>query len=113
MVKIGMGMILFFHMIPYAFGEAPEDGSFAASFSACTLNEGMDQENLTSALIAYNSWLDGINSSDVNGFYAYGLYIPNDDSATEDFWFGNFHENLATMTEGNALWEASGGDAKA
>jgi len=98
---------------PYAFGEAPEDGSFAASFSACTLNEGMDQENLTSALIAYNSWLDGINSSDVNGFYAYGLYIPNDDSATEDFWFGNFHENLETMNEGNALWEASGGDAKA
>ena len=31
----------------------------------------------------------------------------------EDFWFGNFHENLATMTEGNALWEATGGDAKA
>ena len=50
MVKIGMGMILFFHMIPYAFGETPEDGSFAAAFSPCTLNEGMDQERSNQCL---------------------------------------------------------------
>ena len=97
---------------PYAFGEAPEDGSFAAAFSPCTLNEGMGQEDLNQALISYNAWLDAIDQSQVSGFYAYGLYIPEDKTQAEDFWFGNFHENLATMTEGNELWEATGGDAK-
>ena len=63
---------------PYAFGEAPEDGSFAAAFSPCTLNEGMGQEDLNQALISYNAWLDAIDQSQVSGFYAYGLYIPED-----------------------------------
>ena len=97
---------------PYAFGPSPEDGSFAASFSPCTLNEGMDQEDLSNALIKYNEWLDGIDQSAVSGFYAYGVYFPKDSSAEEDFWFGNFHENLETMNEGNSLWEATGGDVK-
>ncbi len=97
---------------PYAFGESPEDGSFAAAFSPCTLNEGMGQDDLNKAIIGYNAWLDGIAQSQVNGFYAYGIYIPGDKTAEEDFWFGNFHENLETMNEGNELWEATGGDAK-
>ena len=53
---------------PYAFGEAPEDGSFAAAFSPCTLNEGMGQEDLNQALISYNAWLDAIDQSQVSGF---------------------------------------------
>ena len=98
---------------PYAFGESPEDGSFAAAFSPCTLNEGMGQEDLNNALISYNAWLDGIDQSAVSGFYAYGLYIPEDETQEEDFWFGNFHENLESMNQGNELWEATGGKAKA
>ena len=98
---------------PYAFGESPEDGSFAAAFSPCTLNEGMGQDDLNKAIIGYNSWLDGIDQSQVSGFYAYGIYIPADKTAEEDFWFGNFHENLETMNAGSELWEATGGDAKA
>ncbi len=98
---------------PYAFGESPEDGSFAAAFSPCTLNEGMGQEDLNNALISYNSWLDGIDQSSVTGFYAYGLYIPADETQEEDFWFGNFHENLESMNQGNELWEATGGEVKA
>ena len=98
---------------PYAFGDSPEDGSFGASFSPCTLNEGMGQEDLNNAIISYNAWLDGIDQSEVNGFYAYGVYIPEDKTGDEDFWFGNFHQNLDTMKEGNELWEATGGDAKA
>ena len=35
---------------PYAFGDTPEDGSFSASFSPCTLNEGKSQEDLSNAL---------------------------------------------------------------
>ena len=38
---------------------------------------------------------------------------PEDKTADEDFWFGNFHENLETLSAGNKLWEATGGDAKA
>ena len=98
---------------PYAFGESPEDGSFAAAFSPCTLNEGMVQEDLNNALISYNAWLDGIDQSSVTGFYAYGLYIPADETQEEDFWFGNFHENLESMNQGNELWEATGGEVKA
>ena len=98
---------------PYAFGESPEDGSFAAAFSPCTLNEGMGQEDLNNALISYNAWLDGIDQSAVTGFYAYGLYIPVDATQTEDFWFGNFHENMESMNQGNELWEATGGEVKA
>jgi hypothetical protein len=98
---------------PYAFGEAPEDGSFAAAFSSCTLNEGMGQEDLNNALISYNAWLDGIDQSEVTGFYAYGIYIPEDKTQAEDFWFGNFHENLESMNQGNELWEVTGGEAKA
>ena len=97
---------------PYAFGEAPEDGSFAAAFSPCILNDGMGQEDLNNALIMYNAWLDGIDQSQVTGFYAYGLYIPTDVTAEEDFWFGNFHESLEAMNAGNELWQATGGDAK-
>ena len=33
-------------------------------------------------------------------------------TAEEDFWFANFHETLSTMSQGNALWEETGGDAK-
>ena len=77
MAKIGMDTILFFHMIHMLLAESPEDGSFAAAFSPCTLNEGMGQEDLNNALISYNAWLDGIDQSAVTvGFYAYGLYIP-------------------------------------
>ncbi len=97
---------------PYAFGDTPGDGSFAASFSPCTLNEGMGEQELSNALIKYNSWLDNIDQSQVSGFYAYGIYFPDDASSTEDFWFVNFHKNLETMNEGNELWEAIGGDAK-
>ncbi len=39
----------------------------------------------------------GIDQSQVSGFYAYGIYIPEDKNMEEDFWFGNFHENLETM----------------
>jgi len=98
---------------PYAFGKVPEDGSFAASFSPCTLNKGMGQDDLNRAVIAYNTWLDGINKSEASGFYSYGIYIPINKTKDEDFWFGNFHENLDTMNQGNDLWEATGGDAKA
>jgi hypothetical protein len=98
---------------PYAFGESPEDGTFAAAFSSCRLNEGMGQEDLNKALISYNAWLDGIDQSEVTGFYAYGIYIPEDKTQAEDFWFGNFHENLESMNLGNELWEATGGEAKA
>jgi len=98
---------------PYAFGDTPDDGSFAASFSPCTLNEGMGEEDLSNALIKYNTWLDNIDQSQVSGFYAYGIYFPDDASLAEDLWFGNFHKNLETMNEGNDLWEATGGDAKA
>jgi hypothetical protein len=98
---------------PYAFGESPADGSFAAAFSPCTLNEGMGQDDLNQAIISYNAWLDGIDQSQVSGFYAYGIYIPEDKNMEEDFWFGNFHENLETMNAGNELWEATGGEAKA
>ena len=97
---------------PYAFGETPEDGSFAASFSSCTLNEGKSQEDFSNALILYNAWLDNVDQSQTNGFYAYGIYFPGDVTAEEDFWFANFHETLETMSEGNALWEETGGDAK-
>ena len=100
---------------PYAFGPSPEDGSFAASFSPCTLNDGMNQEDLSNALIKYNSWLDDIDQSQTNGFYAYGIYIPDintNHTADNDFWFANFHENLQSMNEGNDLWEETGGDAK-
>ena len=97
---------------PYAFGDTSEDGSFSASFSACTLNEGKSQEDFSNALIQYNSWLDNIDQSQTNGFYAYGIYFPDDAAADEDFWFANFHENLETMSEGNILWEETGGDAK-
>ena len=97
---------------PYAFGDTPDDGSFSASFSACTLNEGKSQEDLSNVLIQYNSWLDNIDQSQTSGFYAYGIYFPNDATAEEDFWFANFHENLETMSEGNSLWQETGGDAK-
>ncbi|MDA9027496.1 hypothetical protein N9I12_01725 [Gammaproteobacteria bacterium] len=97
---------------PYAFGDTPEDGSFSASFSPCTLNEGKSQEDFSNALIQYNSWLDNIDQSQTSGFYAYGIYFPDDAAADEDFWFANFHENLETMSEGNSLWEETGGDAK-
>ena len=73
----------------------------------------MGQEDLNNALISYNAWLDGIDQSAVTGFYAYGLYIPVDATQTEDFWFGNFHENMESMNQGNELWEATGGEAKA
>ena len=55
----------------------------------------------------------GIDQSEVTGFYAYGIYIPEDKTQAEDFWFGNFHENLESMNLGNELWEATGGEAKA
>jgi len=97
---------------PYAFGDTPEDGSFSASFSPCNLNEGKSQEDFSNALIQYNSWLDNIDQSQTSGFYAYGIYFPDDAMAEEDFWFANFHENLETMSEGNNLWEETGGDAK-
>jgi len=97
---------------PYAFGDSPEDGSFSASFSPCILNEGVSQEDFSNALIQYNSWLDNIDQSQTSGFYAYGIYLPEDAAAEEDFWFANFHENLETMSEGNNLWEETGGDAK-
>ena len=97
---------------PYAFGDTPEDGSFAASFSPCTLNEGKSQEDFSNALILYNTWLNNVDQSQTNGFYAYGIYFPVDVTAEEDFWFANFHETLATMSQGNALWEETGGDAK-
>jgi len=96
---------------PYAFGDSPDDGSFAASFSPCTLNDGMSQDDFSAALIEFNAWLDGLDESQVNGFYAYGIYIP-DAAEEEDFWFANFYETLETMSEGNALWEETGGDAK-
>ena len=97
---------------PYAFGDTPEDGSFSASFSPCTLNEGKSQEDFSNALIQYNSWLDSIDKSQTSGFYAYGIYFPKDATLEEDFWFANFHENFETMSEGNNLWEETGGDAK-
>ena len=97
---------------PYAFGDSPDDGSFAASFSPCTLNDGMSQDDFSAALIEFNAWLDGLDESQVNGFYAYGIYFPDSAAVEEDFWFANFYETLETMSEGNALWEETGGDAK-
>lgn len=97
---------------PYAFGDSPDDGSFAASFSPCTLNDGMSQDDFSAALIGFNAWLDGLDESQVSGFYAYGIYFPDSAAVEEDFWFANFHETLETMSEGNALWEETGGDAK-
>ena len=110
--KIEKGYEFLFPYNPYAFGDTPEDGSFSASFSPCTLNEGKSQEDFSNALIQYNSWLDNIDQSQTSGFYAYGIYFPDDAAAEEDFWFANFHENLETMSEGNSLWEETGGDAK-
>ena len=76
------------------------------------MNEGKSQEDFSNALIQYNSWLDNIDQSQTSGFYAYGIYFPDDAAAEEDFWFANFHENLETMSDGNSLWEETGGDAK-
>ena len=35
--------------------------------------------------------------------------FQKDETAGRRFWFGNFHENLETMNQGNKLWEATGG----
>ena len=98
---------------PYRFGQSPEDGSFAANFIACTLNEGQGQEELTNALIAYNNWLDGLNADAVGGFYAYGVYFPVDPESEVDYWYGNFHINMDGMQTGMGLWEDTGANTKA
>jgi hypothetical protein len=97
---------------PYNFGPTSKDGTFAANFMPCTLNDGMDQTSLSNGLIAYNNWLDALDSDAVGGFYAYGVYVPVDPESEFDYWFGNFHINMDGMTTGMALWDDTGGTAK-
>ena len=92
---------------PYAFGPTPESGSFIASFSPCQLNEGMEEEDLSNEIIKYNNWLDTIDPAKVNGFYAYGIYFPSDQSGDEDFRYGNFFETLQTISDIDNAWEES------
>jgi hypothetical protein len=97
---------------PYNFGPTSEDGSFAANFIPCTLNDGMDQTSLSNGLIAYNNWLDALDADAVGGFYAYGVYVPVDPESEFDYWFGNFHINMDGMDTGMSLWDETGGAAK-
>ena len=97
---------------PYRFGQNPEDGSFAANFMPCTLNEGQGQEEFSNALIAYNNWLDGLDMDAVGGFYAYGVYFPVDPESQADYWFGNFHINMDGMQTGMGLWDETGASTK-
>ncbi len=106
------GYEFFFPYNPYHFGPTSEDGSFGANFVPCTLNDGRGQADLSNALIAYNKWLDGLDNNVVNGFYAYGVYIPIDPESDEDYWYGNFHIDMDGMQKGMSLWEETGGSAK-
>tara|TARA_Y100001970_G_scaffold71846_1_gene91223 strand:- start:1166 stop:2002 length:837 start_codon:yes stop_codon:yes gene_type:complete len=92
---------------PYAFGPTPESGSFIASFSPCQLNEGMKEEDLSNEIIKYNNWLDTIDPGKITGFYAYGIYFPEDESGDEDFRYGNFFETLQTISDIDNAWEES------
>tara|TARA_Y100000816_G_C26057546_1_gene555057 strand:+ start:239 stop:1075 length:837 start_codon:yes stop_codon:yes gene_type:complete len=92
---------------PYAFGPTPEGGSFVASFTPCRLNAEMNEEDLSNEIIKYNNWLDTIDLSKINGFYAYGLYFPSDESGDEDFKYGNFFETLQTISDIDNAWEES------
>lgn len=106
------GYSFIFYYDPYAFGPSPENGSFTANFVPCTLNDGKTSEDFGNAIHKYNSWLDGLDETQVTGFYAYGVYLPEDQTSEVDYWFGNFHNNMEGMETGNDLWEQSGGDAK-
>ena len=97
---------------PYKFGPTAEDGSFAANFMPCNLNEGQAQADLSSAIIEYNEWLDSLDKDAVGGFYAYGIYLPVDITSEFDYWYGNFHLNMDGMKVGMSLWEETGGEAK-
>jgi hypothetical protein len=92
---------------PYTFGPSPENGSFLASFTSCTLNAGMSNEDLSNEIIKYNNWLNSIESKAVEGFYAYGIYFPKFVSVDEDFRYGNFFETLQTITDIDNAWVQS------
>jgi hypothetical protein len=98
-----------FHRDVESFGPMPEDGSFFTEFFPCKFNDGKTSDDLMEAIDAYNAWLDSL---EVTGAYAYGIYMGDGTNELADFWWGNFHEDADSAKTGNQNWEDSGGYAR-
>lgn len=103
-----------FHRAPDSFGPTPKSGEFASAFTACSFNEGKGFDDLDASIVAYNSWLDGLDPETVN-FYAFGIYSARSETETNgvDYFWGNFHETFETMKAGNEEFEATGAAVRA
>ncbi len=98
------GYEFMFPFDPYAFGPTPDTGSFVATFTPCTLNDGNTNEDLSNEIIKFNNLLGRIDPETVSNFYAYGIYFPLDDSVEEDFWYGNFFGTLEALSDIDNAW---------
>ena len=98
-----------FHRDVESFGPMPEDGSFFTEFFPCKFNNGKSSDDMMKVIDAYNSWLDTL---EITGAYAYGIYMGDGTNELADFWWGNFHESADSAKVGNQNWMESGGAAR-
>ena len=53
----------------------------------------------------FDEWLEEYDTDDP---YTYGVYLPQDTSDPNDFYWLNFHQTFETMESGNMNWYENG-----
>ena len=61
-------------------------------------------------MVLFDEWLDEYKTEDP---YTYGVYLPMDESDSNDFYWLNFHQSFETMESGNMNWLDNGGEMQA
>ena len=58
----------------------------------------------------FDEWLEEYDTDDP---YTYGVYLPQDTSDPNDFYWLNFHQTFETMESGNMNWYENGAEMQA
>ena len=96
-------------------GEWTAEPPFQAEFSFCTYNEGMNSDNLNTALGKFNSWIDAAaEARGSRSSYFYVMHDPLFDTATADgtagaydYAMGAYWQSMEEKEAGYEGWKAT------
>ena len=84
--------------------------SFATQSQACRFVNGASKSELMADIALFDEWLEKYDTDDP---YTYGVYLPQDTSDPNDFYWLNFHQTFETMESGNMNWYENGAEMQA
>ena len=71
---------------------------------------GASKSELMADIALFDEWLEEYDTDDP---YTYGVYLPQDTSDPNDFYWLNFHQTFETMESGNMNWYENGAEMQA